>query len=61
MPKIEEFCLFICFTAEAQRAQRENFFIKKLCDLCVSAVSYNFRHFRSFLILAHYYQRVGCS
>jgi hypothetical protein len=45
MPKIEEFCLFICFTAEAQRAQRENFFIKKLCDLCVSAVSYNFRHF----------------
>ena len=48
MPKIEEFCLFICFTAEAQSPQR--FFIKRifLCVLCVSAVSYNFRHFSSF-------------
>ena len=27
------------FTAETQRAQRESFFLKKLCALCVSAVS----------------------
>jgi hypothetical protein len=25
-------------TAETQRAQRKNFYIKKLCALCVSAV-----------------------
>jgi hypothetical protein len=32
--------LKLYLTAKAQRAQRENFFIKNLCGLCVSAVNH---------------------
>jgi len=45
MPKIEEFChIYLLHRRDAESAE---VFIKKfsLCALCVSAVSYNFRHF----------------
>ena len=42
-------------TAETQRAQRENIFIKNLCGLCVSAVNYikitEFLNFSYFYLL----------